>query len=397
LGAQDSRDRRLVVEFVDDALESLREVELGVLKLQAGTPQLGVVNHLFRLVHSIKGNAGFFGGFQRARALAHQMEEVLDGVRRAGGAAGPDEQALLSEGSALLTQALRGQVDGTSPAEGVDQAYADRVREFRTRPPVEPRPAGSAAADEPSGPERPATIKVDASTLALVSREIVAVRDGLGELARTLPVAQVWHERTASAARMLGELRAVPLHRLFDRMPATVGALAESLGKSVAVETDGGELQVDRGICDVLENALTHLLRNSLDHGIERQDVRLRRGKPAVGRVAVRAGLSEGRLRLHVEDDGAGIDPKRMRLEAVVRKLMSEAEAGALTDEQAIALVFRPGFSTAPTTTDVSGRGVGMDAVLTAVRKAGGEVTVQSNPRRGTIVILDLPTEPRLS
>ncbi len=401
MGAQDPRDRRLALEYVEDALESLREVDLGILKLQGGTPQAGVVNHLFRLVHSIKGNAGFFGGFQSARKLAHLLEEVLDGVRRAGGLAGHDEQALLSEGSQLLTQALRCHLpgEGAAPAEATEQAYADKVRDFRTRPTAAPAPAAAAGAapEEPDSPERAATMKVDASALALVSREILAVRDGLADLARELPALQTWHERTASAARMLGDLRAVPLHRLFDRLPATVSALAERLGKSVAVETDGGELQIDRSLCDVLEGALTHLLRNALDHGIERQEVRMRRNKPAVGRVAVRACMTGTRLRLHVEDDGAGIDPKRMRLEAVVRNLMTEAEAGALTDEQAIALVFRPGFSTAPTTTDVSGRGVGMDAVLNTVKKAGGEVTVQSNPRRGTIVILDLPTEPRLS
>ena len=129
-------------------------------------------------------------------------------------------------------------------------------------------------------------------------------------------------------------------------------------------------------------SVLKELLENSLDAGAQAIAVTLDAG---------------GTKRVQVEDDGGGIDPRELRMVAVAHKLMSEAEAAALTDEQAIALVFRPGFSTAPAASEVSGRGVGMDAVLTGVRKVGGEVTVQSNPRRGTIVILDLPTEPRLS
>jgi two-component system, chemotaxis family, sensor kinase CheA len=397
---QDPRDQRLVLEFVQDSLESLGESDLAILKLASGTPQPAVVDHLFRLIHSIKGNAGFFGGFQAVRRLGHLTEEVLDIVRRRGGATGPDEQALLSEGTQLLAQALRGQLaPGGEPAAPLpaELAFADKVGEFRTgatRPTALPAPTGSAGAE---AAESPGTIRVEAAGLAAVGREIAAIRDGLEELTGRAPEAQAWHQRAAAAARALSDLRAVPLHRLFDRLPGTVRSLAETLGKSVAVETDGGELQVDRSLADVLDVAVVHLLRNSLDHGIERQDVRVRRGKPAVGRVAVRACIAGSRLRLHVEDDGGGIDPKRLRMEAVVRKLMSEAEAAQLTDDEAIALVFRPGFSTAQTTSELSGRGVGMDAVLTGVRKLGGEVRIQSNPRRGTIVILDLPTEPRLS
>ena len=410
---RNSGDQRLVVEFVNDSLELLGEFELGLRKLQSGPTQPALVDHLFRLVHSIKGNAGFFGGFQAVRRVAHSLEDVLDGFRRAGRVSSALEHALLAEGSTLLAQALRayleagaGERDRPTTAQIAEHdAYCDKVREQRTRIADEPAApaggpegagmAGAAGPAEAGGAlARSSTVKVESAGLAVLSREMFAIREGFAELLATSPGAQLLHDRLVAAAHLLADLRTMPLDRLFDRLPGMVSTLAKSLGKSVAVETEGGDLRIDRGLVETLEVALVHLLRNALDHGIERQDLRSRRGKPAVGVLAVRARLADNRLVLRVEDDGAGIDPKRMRMEAVVRKLLTEPEAAQLSDGDAIALVFRPGFSTAATTSEVSGRGVGMDAVLSSVRGLGGEVQIQSVPRQGTAIIIDLPAVP---
>jgi two-component system, chemotaxis family, sensor kinase CheA len=402
MAAPDSRDARLVREFTQDSLEMLGDFQLGMLKLAGGGSQPGVVDHLFRMIHSVKGNAGFFGGFQAVRRVAHALEDVLDGVRRAGGACPPGAQPLLQRGSELLARALRAQLDGVAPsatAGAEEDAFCAEVRDHRSQPPAlaaGPTVAGNGpgASTIRSAAESGATIKIEAASLAALGREIAAVRAGLEELAGVAPSVNVLQDRMTALAHLLADLRTVTLHKLFDKLPAMVGSLAETLGKSVAVQTEGGDLRVDRALVEVLDGALVHLIRNALDHGIERQDIRARRGKPAVGRLVVRACRPAGDrpgLQLQVEDDGAGIDPKRMRMEAVVRKLMTEQEAAGLSDDDAIALVFRPGFSTAPTTTDVSGRGVGMDAVMTSIRNAGGQVQIQSTPRRSTVILLDLP------
>jgi chemotaxis protein histidine kinase CheA len=353
---------------------------------------------MFRLVHSIKGNSGFFGGLHTVRQLTHLTEDVLSGMREAGRANG-EELALVAEGSQLIATVLRGYLQSTeeTPTGGGQDAFARKLRAYRAsgrrvQHPVSP--ASARGVVDPRSGERATTVKVEVATLAALGMEIAALRDGLGDLGQTTPVALFWHQRAEKVLRMLGEVRLVPLHRLFDRLPPTAGGLAAGLGKAVVVETEGGELRVDRALIEVLETALMHLLRNSVDHGIEPPEVRQRLGKPAAGRLAIRARLDETRLRLQVEDDGGGIDPARLRAQAVARKLMSDPEAAALSDQQAIALIFRPGFSTATSTSEVSGRGVGMDAVLVDVTGIGGTVSVQSTPGRGTTVILDLPTPP---
>jgi two-component system, chemotaxis family, sensor kinase CheA len=392
------RDANLLREYVEDSLQMLSEFDLGMRKVQTGTAPAPVVDHMFRVIHSIKGNAGFFGGFQAVRGLAHLMEDVLDGVRRGGRGWTAAEHGLLTEGCELLAQTMRAHLaggDALPPALLAQQEdYGARVSRYRAQPPpsLASAPAGEEAGTSLSSPSAP-TVRIDLAGLQALGGEIRAVRDGLAELVRVAPAAAGLKARVERLVQMLDEMRTVPLHRLFDRLPAMVGSLAETLGKSVVVQTEGGDLRAPRAMFDPLEAALVHLIRNALDHGIERQDVRLRRGKPPVGRLTVVARRARSGIALAVEDDGGGIDPKRMRLEAVVRKLMSEAEAAALPDDEAIALVFRPGFSTAPATTDLSGRGVGMDAVRTAIRQIGGEVRIDSTPRKGTVIVLELPIE----
>ena len=186
-------------------------------------------------------------------------------------------------------------------------------------------------------------------------------------------------------------LRLLPLARVFDPLPRLVRDTARRLDKTVELVLEGAETEADKDILDVLGEPLLHLVRNALDHGIEPPARRIAAGKPPGGTLRVRALQDKGGVVVEVSDDGAGIDPSAMRRTAVAKGLLTPDAAAALSDADAVRLVFAPGFSTAGAVSDLSGRGVGMDAVRAAAERAGGRVEIASTPGTGTRVRLSLP------
>jgi two-component system chemotaxis sensor kinase CheA len=171
--------------------------------------------------------------------------------------------------------------------------------------------------------------------------------------------------------------------------------LARSLQREVEVELEGEETRLDRRIARELEEALLHLVRNSVDHGIESPEVREARGKPRAGRIRIKALADGPRVRLIIEDDGGGIDIQRVLQHAVEVGLVDAATAAGMGKKEALRLLFAPGFSTRKQVSEISGRGVGLDVVATAVNRVGGEVFVETEPRRGTTFILEVPVARR--
>lgn len=214
-----------------------------------------------------------------------------------------------------------------------------------------------------------------------------------------------WIERSAVLAsgfdrmdRVVGDLqrraldlRTAPLLRVMEPLPRVARELARQLGKQVHVELEGAELELDRSILDRLSDPLVHLLRNAVDHGLETPDLRLRAGKSQAGRIRLQARREKDSIRISVEDDGAGIDLEAVRARAVAAGLLHEGIAEDLPPDEIAALVFRPGLSTRPTVSEVSGRGVGMDAVKATVESLGGRVELSSRAGLGTVTSLVVP------
>lgn len=187
------------------------------------------------------------------------------------------------------------------------------------------------------------------------------------------------------------EIRMVPVDHLFSKYPRIIRDLANKKEKKIKLIVDGGDIELDRTVLDGLNDPLVHILRNSVDHGIETPQQRLMAGKPEEGTVYLNAKREKNRVIIEISDDGNGILPEVIKDSAISKGLISEDEAAEMSDEELISLILMPGFSTAKVVTDISGRGVGMDVVKRDVEKLGGSVRIHSKPGKGSKFELKLP------
>ncbi|WEN14591.1 chemotaxis protein CheA [Rhodanobacter sp. AS-Z3] len=244
------------------------------------------------------------------------------------------------------------------------------------------------------------SVRVDTARLDLLvnhAGELVLVRNRLLSLA-----ARLGDDTLAAAASELDRvtddlqgaamgMRMQPVGRLFQRFPRIVRDLARQLGKDIELVLEGEGTDLDRSLVEALADPLIHLLRNALDHGVEMPDDREQMGKPRKGRICLSASQRGERIVISVSDDGKGMDPEVLRRKAVEKGVIDSAQAARLSENECFELIFRPGFSTAATVSDISGRGVGMDVVKTRVAELGGTLRVQSRLGKGSELELTVP------
>ena len=215
---------------------------------------------------------------------------------------------------------------------------------------------------------------------------------GVRELAREIKAQHAVINRIVEEMQdAIMQVRMTPVSFVFQRFPRLVRDIARRLGKEVDLVLEGESTEADKNVIEALADPLVHIVRNSLDHGLEMPEVRLAAGKAASGRLTIGARQEADRVLIEVADDGRGIDPQAIRRKAWAKGLIDEQQAERLSDQEAVELVFLPGFSTAEQVSDLSGRGVGMDAVRSAVEKLGGSVRLSSQPGQGTRLQLSLP------
>jgi two-component system, chemotaxis family, sensor kinase CheA len=264
--------------------------------------------------------------------------------------------------------------------------------------PVEAAAPAKAAAPKASSAAR--TVRVDAERLDALMHsmgELVIHRTAVEALTGSLDVPglqQAMQELTRSSQAlqsMVMQVRMIPVDVVFLRFPRLVRDLSGKLGKEVKLNLVGSETELDRTVVDALGDPLVHLVRNSLDHGLEPVEERVAAGKPEVGTLEISARHAGGSVVIEVRDDGRGINPDAVARTAVKRGLIDSAAAAEINMKTAVELLFAPGFSTAETTSDISGRGVGMDVVRSKIRELGGEVILDSVQGEGTIAQIRLP------
>ena len=242
--------------------------------------------------------------------------------------------------------------------------------------------------------------------------EIVVIKNSIPYLARRIEhgeatprqLARELREREAQLHRVAEDLQAaimavrmMPMSTVFQRFPRLVRDTAQRLGKAVELIVDGETIEADKNVVEGLAEPLIHMVRNSLDHGLEPPAERVAAGKPAAGRLWLSARQDNESIIVTLRDDGRGIDPDRVRARAVERGILAPDQALALSEADAVQLVFAPGFSTAEAVSDLSGRGVGMDAVRTSVERMGGHVALRSAKGAGSTVTLTLPLSMAMS
>ncbi|MCU0710680.1 MAG: chemotaxis protein CheW [Pirellula sp.] len=196
---------------------------------------------------------------------------------------------------------------------------------------------------------------------------------------------------TSELQETIMQTRMQPIGSVFGRFPRVVRDLSAKLGKECSLEIEGDEVEVDKTIVEAMGDPLTHLVRNSVDHGIETPDRRRAAGKVETGTVRLRAFHQAGKVCIRIEDDGAGMDPVKLKTKAIEKGIISVEQAALMTENEAYRLIFAPGFSTAAQVTDVSGRGVGMDVVKTNIEQLGGTVDIESEVGKGSAVHITLP------
>ncbi|MFB9273590.1 chemotaxis protein CheW [Cohnella cellulosilytica] len=304
------------------------------------------------------------------------LQEMEDNLRAPAKSAAAKETAAASEAPAVPTAA-------PSPQASAPEKSASR-------------PAAAAA----SGSAAPRTIRVDIErldTLMNLFSEMLIDRVRLEQLAfeirRNDLTETVEHMARVSAdlQNIVLKLRMVPVESVFNRFPRMVRDLAKSLDKKVDLNIVGAETELDRTVIDEIGDPLVHLIRNSVDHGVESTSERLAQGKPETGTVMLRAFHSGNHVFIEIEDDGKGINRPKVLETAIKRGVVTPEEAKTLSDDETNMLLFAPGFSTADKVSDISGRGVGLDVVKSKITSLGGNVTVTSNPGQGTKFSIQLP------
>lgn len=417
-----TQDPELMQDFCVEAREHLAKIEACLLEIEQGVHTQETLHAAFRSFHTIKGLAGFLD-YAVMQRVAHETETLLDLARNGRLVMRPAAvDVVLAAGDYLRTwlDAIEAAAAGRAAAAPPGpEPLIERVRAVaqgqaeEAGVPVEeerPEAATAQAAGAAPGRERPvaaARAGGDAALVKVDTAKLEYLVDMVGELviAQTMlrhnpDFAQVKSPKLqrdiAHLARVTGEvqktamaMRMVPVGQLFRRMTRLVRDLARKSGKLAELELHGEDVELDRTIVEELADPLVHMLRNSMDHGLETPEERQAKGKPPCGRIRLAASHQAGMIVIEISDDGRGLDRDRIFRKAVERGLV--AADAKLSDSEVFHLIFEPGFSTAERVTDVSGRGVGMDVVRKHIHKLRGRIEIVSTSGAGTTFLLKVP------
>ncbi len=445
------QDESLLRDFIAEGLEYIEEIEINILNLEKNPEDRDYINAIFRPFHSIKGVASFLN-LEQIRDLAHNLESLLDKARNGHLAVKPPLIDVVLDGSDTL-KTMIGQLRDTLEGKAGEPfkldlpSFMERISLVEKGEDESPKTRkigeiliqdghitrnaleeglkivqaspgkklgetliseGKVTTKQVSQALRKQADQVaDISTIRVDTRKLDDLIDMVGELVITQSMVQQDIKNQENADRNLirdisqffritsglqstaTSLRMVPIKQTFQRMSRLVRDLAKSTGKVITVEMVGEETEIDRNMVDEIYNPLVHMIRNSVDHGIETPEERVKAGKPEGGLIRLKAYHRGGNIVIEIADDGKGLDKEKILSKALRDGVISSVED--LSEQDIFRLIFQPGLSTAEKVTDVSGRGVGMDVVKRAVEKLRGKIEIESTFSKSTTIIASFP------
>ena len=388
----------LIADFVAECREMLEALGGEIVTWEAEPDDRARLDSIFRFVHTVKGNCGFFE-FPRLEALSHAAEDALADVRA--GRRHPDGHlvsavlAIIDRIGEMIAAIDAGEEMPAGDDSALIQALAPGAETIAA-------PASATVVEgQPRAASSPRTIRLSVELLDRVMSTVSDMVLARNELARRLresptevAVDGAFERLSAIIADMRDAITRTRMQRienLFVGLPRMVRDLSAELGKQVLVDIEGGDVELDREMIEMIRDPLTHIIRNAIDHGIETPAERLKSGKREIGILAVSARQSGNQILIDIHDDGRGIDGKKLVAKALDVGLLERDEAAKLSPREQLALVFEAGLSTAKEVTSISGRGVGMDVVRSNVERIGGIVEVDSKLGQGTRMTLRVP------
>jgi two-component system chemotaxis sensor kinase CheA len=436
----------VLADFIMEAEELLGPLDENFIELEKSPDNIELVNEIFRSVHTIKGASGFLGLDQMVE-ISHKAEDVLNKIRQGQLDLTPEIMDILlrsidiikelidkiknkDEKEADLSEVLKelGNILGDS-SEATDrketkakQGEADVDKKVENNGKIEKggesenRPAqdkneikkAKAIEKAPQASKGEKTLRVDINRLDNLMNlvgELVLDRNRLTSINSRLEgkfeddmdikaigdLAGHLNRVTSDLQLAVMKTRMQPIKKVFSKFPRMVRDLAREIKKDINLEIIGEETELDKSIIEEIGDPLVHLIRNSVDHGIETREERKKSGKAAMGKIRLAAFHEGNNIVIEIEDDGKGMDTERIKKKAIEKGILDKVDAERLSQKECLNLIFAPGFSTAEKISDISGRGVGMDVVKTNITKLNGIINIESVVGKGTIISIKLP------
>ncbi len=442
-------DPELIKEFLEETNELIESLDNDLVVLETSPDDKSLIDKIFRAVHTIKGTSSFLG-FDQLVEVSHSAEDVLHLIRNGEKAMTPEIMDVILEATDVIKvlvkqvkedkfeeieiAGIKARLEGLksdkppqkeevadevpSETEVQEEIVEEAPQKVETKsapvqkekPAQKPADKKGAAADSDKG-----LSGIDATTIRVSVERLDDMMNLVGELVlernRLLQINRDFRENknvdeypekvadtterihfvTTEIQLSVLKTRMVPIDRLFRKFPRMIRDISREMKKKADLLISGGETELDKTVIDELGDPLVHLLRNSIDHGLEAPEQRRALGKPEIGRVELSARQEGNHIIIGVKDDGKGIDVDKVKAKALEREIVTQEQLLAMSKQDIMQLIFEAGFSTAEQVSNISGRGVGMDVVKTNIRKLGGMIELNSEVNMGTEMVLKLP------